>query len=71
MTGKFEDTATFIKEETERRIDIYYDFMPGTEHCDVQPFTMKNFRHTIYLSIILVGMFIWGAVSVFPSYFQA
>ena len=70
MEKSIDDHVSMIEEETKRRIDIYYDYMPGSEECKVKPFTLKNFWHTIYLSVFLIGLYVWGAVSIFPSYFS-
>ncbi len=63
------DYTSMIEEETNRRIDIYYDYNPGTPACEVEPFTMKHAWHGIYLSLAMIGLFAWAAISIFPAYF--
>jgi hypothetical protein len=65
-----DDHVSMIEKETNRRIAIYYDYAPGTPECKVPPFTFKHAWHSIYLTLFLIGLFAWAAVSVFPSYFH-
>jgi hypothetical protein len=58
-----------IEKETDKRIDIYHDFKPGTQEAEVTPFTLKQASHAVYFILILVALFVWGAVSIFPRYF--
>ena len=69
MTQPADDHTSMIEQETNRRIGIYYDFKPGSEQCEVKPFTLKHACHSIYLSLAMVGLFAWAAISVFPAYF--
>jgi len=69
MTRSADDYASMIEKETNHRISIYYDYKPGDPQCPVPPFTLKQAGHSIYLSLVLIGLFAWGAISVFPAYF--
>ena len=62
--------AALMAQETQRRIDTYHDHAPGMPGCAVEPFTFKHVWHSIYLSVVLVGLFVYGAVSIFPAYFH-
>lgn len=58
-----------ITNETKKRISIYHDLGPGTENCEVKPITLKTLVPSFYFTLGLVALFIWGALSVYPSYF--
>ena len=69
MAQSSDDHTSMIEKETNRRISIYYDFNPGSPQCEVEPFTLKHAWHGVYLSLAMVALFAWAAVSVFPAYF--
>ncbi len=71
MNTHLDDHTSMIQQETDRRIDIYYDFKPGSNQCEVAPFTLKNAWHVVYLSLAMIGLFTWAAMSIFPSYFPS
>jgi hypothetical protein len=70
MSQTIGDQTSMIEKETNRRIGIYYDYHPGTPQCEVRPFSLKHAWHSVYLSIVLIGLFAWAAASVFPKYFH-
>ncbi len=63
------DLTRMIEEETNKRISQYYDFKPGTMECAVRPFTTKDAWPAIFLAAIMVVLFLWGAVGLFPPIF--
>ncbi len=69
MSQNSDNLVSMIEQETDRRIKIYYDFKPGSQECQVPPFTLKNAWHVIYLSLTMIGLFTWAAVFLFPAYF--
>lgn len=69
MSKESEDLTAIIEMETNKRINQYYDFKPGSPDCSVKPFTPKDALLAVYLSAAMVALFAWGAMSVFPSYF--
>ncbi|MCF8066948.1 MAG: hypothetical protein K9L30_00025 [Desulfobacterales bacterium] len=69
MSNKTDDLVTMINNETKKRIEIYYDFGPGTDACEVTPFTIQKIIPAVLFSVLLVGLFIWGGVIIFPKYF--
>lgn len=69
MNKNTEQLMELIESETKKRIDIYHDFEPGSKNAEVTPFTMKKAYPAIYFTLILIALYIWGAVSVFPRYF--
>ena len=71
MPAKSDDLASMIEIETQRRIDIYHDFSPGTSECEVEPFTIQKIIPAIIFSFLLIGLFIWGGVVIFPKYFPS
>ncbi len=70
MNEKTDQLMNLIESETKKRIDIYHGFEPGSQKSEVTPFTPKQALHAIYFSLILIALFIWGAVSIFPDYFS-
>jgi len=58
-----------IERETKKRIETYHDYAPGTDKAEVTPFKVKNVFPAIYFTLILVALFIYGAVYIFPRYF--
>ena len=69
MKENTEKLVTMIEDETRKRIDTYYDFLPGSPECEITPFTLKHAFPAVYLSLILIALFVWSAISVFPRYF--
>jgi hypothetical protein len=69
LKKKTEQLVGMIEDETKKRIDTYYDFLPGSSECEITPFTLKHAFPAVYLSLILIVLFVWSAVSVFPRYF--
>jgi Mn-dependent DtxR family transcriptional regulator len=69
LKEKTENIEAMIEEETRKRIDTYYDFLPGSPECEITPFTLKHAFPAVYFSVILIALFVWSAVSVFPRYF--
>ncbi len=63
------DLTTLIEIETNKRISQYYDFKPGTAECAVKPFTTRDAWPAVFLAAVMVVLFLWGAVDVFPTYF--
>jgi hypothetical protein len=71
LKEKTEQLVAMIESETKQRIDTYHDYAPGSPECETTPFTVKHVFPAVCLSAVLIAVFVWGAVSVFPSYFPS
>ena len=69
MANRSDDLIRMIESETEKRIEIYHDFAPGTSRCEITPLTTRNLIPAVIFSLILIGIFVWGGVFIFPKYF--
>jgi len=71
MPAKSDDLASMIEIETQRRIDIYHDFSPGTSECEVEPFTIQKNYTGYYFLIFTYWLIHLGGVFIFPKYFPS
>jgi len=66
-TGK--NLTEVIKKEALRRAEIYHEFAPGTEQCEVKPLTLKRLIPGIVGCLILIGLLMWAVWGIFPAYY--
>ncbi len=67
---KMDSTDKTFDEELERRLDIYYDYKPGSPECPIKPLTLKGLMPAIIIAVLLTLYQIYGMIgfsSLYPN----
>jgi hypothetical protein len=66
---KTKDTTQMILEETERRLDTYYEVArPGEEDSPIAPMTQQSYWLIGIVAIALVALWLIGRFVILPIY---
>jgi len=68
--NQVENQEQIFEDELQRRLEIYYDFKPGTDECPITPLTTKGLIPAIVVSAVLT-IYLIAAMVGFQAFYPS